>query len=109
MPQILASKLRGMNVVTDRGLQIGRLSDILIDEKTGNIISLVVKPTFKGVLDNLPKDEKGDSLISYNAVLAIRDLIVVNERILAIHQMKISKPETPEVEEEQQPFPYQPK
>ena len=97
MGQVLASRLRGMTVVTDRGLHLGRLSDLMIDENTGAILSLVIKPAEKGLLDNLPKDDKGMPVISYSSVIAIKELIVVNERVLAIHQMKASTSEVPPV------------
>lgn len=90
MGQVLASRLRGMTVVTDRGLNLGRLSDLIMDENTGAILSLVVKPAQKGLLDNLPKDDRGLPVISYSSVIAVKELIVVNERVLAIHQMKAS-------------------
>ncbi|MEM2866769.1 MAG: PRC-barrel domain-containing protein [Candidatus Hadarchaeales archaeon] len=88
--QVLASRLRGMTVVTDRGLNLGKLSDLIMDENTGAILSLVVKPAEKGLLDNLPKDDRGLPVIAYSSVIAIKELIVVNERVLAIHQMKAS-------------------
>ena len=88
MPQTLASKLRGIRVISDRGLQIGQLSDMLIDETNGRILSLVVKPVGKEVLKDLPKDESGLPLVPLEAVMAIRDFIVVNERVLAIQQLK---------------------
>ncbi len=90
MGQVLASRLRGMTVVTDRGLNLGRLSDLIMDENTGAILSLVVKPAEKGMLDSLPKDDRGLPVIAYSSVIAIKELIVVNERVLAIHQMKAS-------------------
>jgi sporulation protein YlmC with PRC-barrel domain len=84
-----------MTVVTDRGLNLGRLSDLMIDENTGAILSLVIKPAEKGLLDSLPKDDRGLPVISYSSVIAIKELIVVNERVLAIHQMKVSGPGVP--------------
>ncbi|MEM0358636.1 MAG: PRC-barrel domain-containing protein [Candidatus Hadarchaeales archaeon] len=95
MGQILASKLRGMTVVTDRGLHLGKLSDLIMDENTGAILSIVVKPAEKGLLDNLPKDDRGLPMISYSSVIAIKELIVVNERVLAIHHMKVAQTGVP--------------
>lgn len=97
MAQIFASRLRGMNVLTDRGLQIGRLHDILVDEETGRILSLVVRPTSKGMLENLPSDESGNALLPFSSVMAMRDYIVINERVLVIHQLKKAPPLKPVV------------
>lgn len=77
-----------MNVLTDRGLQIGKIQDMLVDEGNGRIISLVVRPVAKELLENLPKDESRNALLPFSSVMAIRDYIVVNERVLAIQQLK---------------------
>jgi len=42
MVEILASRLRGMEVLTDRGFKLGRLHDAFVDEQSGKILSLVV-------------------------------------------------------------------
>ena len=88
MAQILASKLRAVGVVSDKGLQVGRLQDILFDENDGKIQTFVVRPISREVLGSLPKDPRGNALIPFSAVISIRDLIVVNERVLAIQQAK---------------------
>jgi len=85
-----------MNVLTDRGLQVGRLQDMLVDEESGRIISIVVRPVTKEALGNLPKDSSGNALLPFNSVMAIRDYIVVNERILVIQQLKKPTPKPAE-------------
>ena len=80
MSIVLASRVRGASVITDKGLIIGRLQDMLIDEKSGHIQMLVVSGTIKGLLENLPKDESGNRLIPYNLVVSIKDSVVVDEQ-----------------------------
>ena len=88
MVEILASRLRGMEVLTDRGFKLGRLHDALVDEQSGKILSLVVRPLARGVLEGLPTDPGGNALVPFSAVMAIRDYIVINERMLALQQLK---------------------
>ncbi len=88
MAQIMISKLRAIGVISDRGMQVGRLHDILFDEKDGKIQSLVVRPISKEALGNVPRDSSGNALIPFSAVMSIRDFIVVNERVLAIQQLR---------------------
>jgi sporulation protein YlmC with PRC-barrel domain len=76
----LASRVLGASVITDKGLVIGRLQDMLIDEKSGHIQMLVVSGAVKGLLENLPKNESGNHLIPYNLVVSIKDGVVVNEQ-----------------------------
>ncbi|MGQ9788632.1 MAG: PRC-barrel domain-containing protein [Candidatus Hadarchaeaceae archaeon] len=94
--QILASKLRSVGVITDRGLQLGKVSDIIFDEKDGRIISLIVKPTSREILTTIQKDESGNALVPFSAVMSIRDYVVVNERVLAIQQLKAQPRTAPE-------------
>ena len=85
-----------MEVLTDRGFKLGRLHDALVDEQSGKILSLVVKPAVRGVLEGLPTDPAGNALVPFSSVMAIRDYIVINERTLAIQQIKRA-PLPPEV------------
>lgn len=88
LAQVLVSKLRAIGVVSDRGMQVGKLHDILFDERNGKIQSLVVRPISKEALGNLPRDSNGNALIPFSAVMSIRDLVVINERVLAIQQLR---------------------
>jgi sporulation protein YlmC with PRC-barrel domain len=89
------SKLRAIGVVSDRGLQIGRLVDVTFDEADGRIISLLVRPVSSETLSGISRDDRGNVVVPFNAVMSIRDFIVVNERVLAIQQMKARVPESP--------------
>ena len=88
MPQVMVSKLRAIGVISDRGMQVGKLQDILFNEKDGKVQSIVVRPISKETLGNIPRDSSGNALIPFSAVMSIRDFIVINERGLAIQQLK---------------------
>ncbi len=96
MAQILASKLKSVGVISDRGLQIGKISDILFDEKDGKIITIVVKPSSREAVGNMQRDASGNALVPFSAVMSIRDYVVVNERVLAIQQLKAQPRAAPE-------------
>lgn len=95
MAQLLAGKLKSMMVISDRGLQLGRLSDLLFDESNGKVLFLLVKPLTKDTLKGVPQDAAGNAMIPFSAVMSIRDFIVVNERVLAIQQLKGKPQEAP--------------
>lgn len=97
MVQILVSKLRSIGVISDRGLQIGRLVDVIFDEKDGKILNLVVKPFSKETIGSTAKDSSGNALLPFSSVMAIKDYIVVNERVLAIQQLKAQPRAVPEL------------
>lgn len=96
MGQIFSNRLKGIGILTDKGIQIGQLRDIVIDEGNGKILALSVKLAKGVTLQGLQKDEGSNPLIPFSAVLAMRDYIVVNERALAIHMSKT--PQTPPVQ-----------
>ena len=112
MAQIIASRLKSIGVISDRGLVIGKLADIIFDESDGKIVTLVVKPSSKQVIGGTAHDQSGNALIPFNAVMSIRDFVVVNERVLAIQQLKAQPKSTPESQapppSPPQPTPAQP-
>ena len=89
MGQISGNKLRSIGILTDKGVQIGQLRDFIIDENNGKVLALCVKLAKGVTLQGLQKDESGNPLIPFSAVLAMRDYIVVNERALAIQMSKV--------------------
>jgi sporulation protein YlmC with PRC-barrel domain len=89
--QLSSNRLKGIGILTDKGVQIGQLRDIVIDEGNGKVLALCVKLAKGVTLQGLQKDEGGNPLIPFSAVLAMRDYIVVNERALAIQMAKVQQ------------------
>jgi sporulation protein YlmC with PRC-barrel domain len=79
MMQIFAKNLRNKQVMSSDGLTIGILSNLVIDVSTGNIIDLVIKPDM-GLDKEKFKVDDDFVLISFDAVRAIKDYIVVDKK-----------------------------
>lgn len=88
MAQIFVSKLKEIGVISDQGLQIGRVADITFDEKDGRILSLMVRPISGNVFKAIPRTPEGFINVPYSAVVSVRDFIVVNEKVLVIQQVR---------------------
>ncbi|KXA92565.1 hypothetical protein AKJ65_07370 [candidate division MSBL1 archaeon SCGC-AAA259E19] len=88
MSRILASSLRDMRILTDKGLRVGNIYDMEVDEDTGKVEALKVKPESEEIAQTLSTDEEGNALIPFSSVMAVRDYIVVNENSLAVQQLK---------------------
>lgn len=88
MAYILVSRLRSMNVVSDRGLQVGRVVDVSFDETSGKISSLIVKPASGETFANFPRNEDGTISLPFTAVLSVKDFVVVNEKVIGIYLMR---------------------
>jgi sporulation protein YlmC with PRC-barrel domain len=79
----IAKQLGGKRVITNRGEEIGRLSDMTIDENTGRLEGLVVEPNMASkVAKNLVSSREKLMNIPYKAVFAVGDVIVVDESLL---------------------------
>ena len=70
-------------VVTKEGKRLGIVQDLTFETKTGELIHIVLKdPTPYTRSINLEKTEQGETLIPYNAIIAIGDFVVVSEEDL---------------------------
>jgi len=79
----IAKQLGGKRVITNRGEEIGRLSDIEFDDRTGVLETLLVEPASDSKLaQNLAKDEEFITL-PFKAVFAVSDVVVVDETMLS--------------------------
>jgi len=73
----------GKLVVTKEGKRLGMVQDITFETRTGELIHIIVKdPTPYTRSINLEKTEDGETLIPYNAIVAIGDFVVVSEEDL---------------------------
>ena len=88
MSRILASSMRDMRILTDKGLRVGTIFDLEVDEETGEVETLIVKPESQEIEQNLSTDEDGNALVPFSSVVAIRDYIVIAEKNLAVQQLK---------------------
>lgn len=78
----IAKQLGGKRVITNKGEEIGRLSDILIDESNGAIESFLIETNGDSkVARDLATHEKL-GIVPYKSVFAVSDVIVVDESML---------------------------
>jgi len=79
----IAKQLGGKRIITNRGEEIGRLSDMTIDEANGRLEGLIVEPNMASKLArNLSASKERLINIPYKAVFAVGDVIVVDESLL---------------------------
>lgn len=88
MSRMLASSLRDMRILTDKGLRVGNIFDLEVNEDTGKIETLVVEPESQEIAQTLSTDDDGNALVPFSSVVAVRDYIVVSENSLAVQRLK---------------------
>jgi sporulation protein YlmC with PRC-barrel domain len=77
---IIARQLGGKPVITVGGEELGRLDDVIVDENTGDFVSIIVEPIAESPIRMAyPKDKEGNYVIPYDAVNAVSKVIVVKE------------------------------
>lgn len=80
MANIIASKMRDKEIVTDNGVRIGELFDLTMSEKTGELIALIVRPFKDQKTINMLHDSDGNVVVPYNAVKVVKEFIIVDGR-----------------------------
>ena len=79
----IAKQLGGKRVISNKGEEIGRLSDIQIDARTGELEMFLVEPSAESKLAKaLPKEDEYIH-IPFKAIFAVSDVIVVDETMIA--------------------------
>ncbi len=79
MAKILGKSLIGSNVVSDRGTVIGKLIDLSIETLAGKIMMLIIKPGHDIDAKYFRLNERGELLIPFTAVKAVKDVLIINE------------------------------
>ncbi|NOZ77407.1 MAG: hypothetical protein GXO65_07085 [Euryarchaeota archaeon] len=79
MAKINGKSLIGRNVVSDRGTVIGQLVDLTIETMAGKIIMLIIKPGKDIDAKYFRLNDKGEIMIPFTAVKAVKDVIIINE------------------------------
>lgn len=79
MAKILGKSLIGRNVVSDRGTVIGKLIDLSIETIAGKVMMLIIKPGKDIDAKYFRLNDKGEMLIPFTAVKAVKDVLIINE------------------------------
>ena len=75
-----SKQLIGKTVVSKTGKRFGEVGDIIFETRSGELIHMVLKnPTSYTEKLELEKDQDGNILIPFSAVMAIGDFLVIAE------------------------------
>ncbi|MGQ0536990.1 MAG: PRC-barrel domain-containing protein [Methanobacteriota archaeon] len=75
--KVYASDLRGKTVMSDEGMMLGRLRNITINDKSGELTQLLVEPADDVDPRLFKRDNRGYLVFGFETVRSIRDVIVV--------------------------------
>jgi sporulation protein YlmC with PRC-barrel domain len=76
----IARQLATKRIITNRGEEVGRLSDLLVKEKEGDIEALLVEVDRESKFAKDIRSKDKIITIPYSAVTAVSDVFIVDER-----------------------------
>ncbi len=75
-----SKNILGKTVVSKTGKKFGEVGDLVFETKTGEIVYIVLRgPTPYAHSFDLERDEQGNLLIPFSAVVSIGDYVIVAE------------------------------
>ncbi len=81
MTKLFATEMVDKKVLSTDGDNIGTLSNIVIDLRSGDLVDLVVKLDMEADKSNLRINEGGSAYLPFDSVRAIKDYVVVDRNI----------------------------
>lgn len=76
----IARELAAKRVITNRGEELGKLSDLLINERTGEIEKLIIEIDKNSKIVKRLRTTEPIIEVPYSAVTAVSDVFIVDER-----------------------------
>jgi sporulation protein YlmC with PRC-barrel domain len=83
----IARQLATKRVITNRGDEVGKLLDLLVNEATGEIEHLLVEVDRESKVAKRIDVKDRIIEIPYSAVTAVSDVFIVDERELGVKEM----------------------
>ncbi len=95
MPRFSVGRLKDLQILTDDGRLIGRLRDLVVNELTGEILSIVCEPELDEpetaeILTFFRRDKEGCVFIPFKLVKKISHTIILDEKLLKLYIIKKS-------------------
>ena len=78
----IKNTLIGKTVMSVRGIRIGVITDSLVDDVSGEITSVFVKPSSEINTQNYKFNEHGDIVFPCTSLVSVKDVIIVEDPLL---------------------------
>lgn len=75
--KILENEIRGKTVMSEEGLYLGILRNTLVDEKTGELLNIMVEPSEDIDPRLYHLDDTGHLLFPFGSIKSVKDVIIV--------------------------------
>ncbi|MDY6864432.1 MAG: PRC-barrel domain-containing protein [Halobacteriota archaeon] len=78
MSDVFATEMVDMKVLSTDGDNVGTLSNLVIDQKTGDVVDMIVKLDLDADRAGLQVTDRGLALVPFESITAIKDYIVID-------------------------------
>ena len=77
--KITEDELRGKTVMSEEGLYLGILRNSTVDEKTGELINLLIEPSDDVDPRLYHLDKQGHLIFPFSSIKSVKDVIIIGE------------------------------
>lgn len=75
--KITESELRGKSVMSEEGLYLGILRNSTVDEKTGELVSILVEPSDDVDPRLYHLDNQGHLMFPFESIKSVKDVVII--------------------------------
>jgi sporulation protein YlmC with PRC-barrel domain len=75
--KITEDELRGKTVMSEEGLYLGILRNSTVDEKTGELLNLLIEPSDDVDPRLYHLDKQGYLVFPFNSIKSVKDVIII--------------------------------
>jgi sporulation protein YlmC with PRC-barrel domain len=77
MMKITENELRGKSVMSEEGLYLGILRNSTVDEKTGELVSILVEPSEDVDPRLYHLDNQGHLMFPFESIKSVKDVVII--------------------------------
>ena len=75
--KIAENELRGKSVMSEEGLYLGILRNSTVDEKTGELVSILVEPSEDVDPRLYHLDNQGSLMFPFESIKSVKDVVII--------------------------------
>lgn len=75
--KVLENELRGKTVMSEEGLYLGIFRNSMVDEKTGELVNILVEPSEDIDPRLYHLDDLGHLMFPFSSIKSVKDVIIV--------------------------------
>lgn len=75
--KITENELRGKSVMSEEGLYLGILRNSTVDEKTGELVSILVEPSEDVDPRLYHLDNQGHLMFPFESIKSVKDVVII--------------------------------